>query len=986
MKSDAIGKLVTKHAKATIAVVIVLTMIFGYSASQMEMSSDFKNFMPNDDISQAYNEISEDYYSTEMAQILIQYDNGNAVSKQALLDELELEKRLIEDTLVASNLQTPSEPANSVYSVADLVISTDMASRGAIEIMNSTISMVPALEQMNSSLDGVQGSLSMYLFYYSQNASSNETMQALYTSYYVLEAFLQAGDGIEMPEPPTNPPSMTVDQKIEYINNMSDEQIRNILAYGTPIPPSEMQEIATEFMQAADEIKSLSSDISTKSGNIAGTIQQCLVTPPVYSNATINYTFSASYMAFSQMVVQFQMLSDSMDDMMNMMDLEMLNMLMDMMHSMISSDFNSDTGSARSTLMMINLNGSADVAGGQGAPEDMLSVHQRIREIASSFNGDGECSVMSMRLMSEDIDSSMDETFNVLLPIAFLLVIIILVIVFRNIIDTLLGLMGLFMAIIWTYGIGVMLNLRFNMITTTVAILIVGLGIDYAIHTVMRYREELKDGNDVKESVMKMERNLGMALILATVTTTISFLSNLSSPIPPIRDYGIMNAIGIFSAFILFITFVPAVKVALDTKKEKKGRDIIKGQRKKSSVGVKHLNRALSAGAVGAEHHPWKVIAVVIILSLGAFYGAMNLSTDFSESDFLPQDTESYHILSYITDNFNSSGMEESYILVKGDMTSPELLVSMDQTLKNMEDDRYVSTADSQNIVYLIKNTAARDANFSVMINNLDINGDGLPDSGIKQVYDYLFEHEEGAKYVLYRTDDGTYKSTLVRFKPTSQTNSQHAVLYGELKSDIIPLKDAGFSAVITGASIMTYTITSSLQHSQWNSLILTLIMSLAVLTFVFWHQKRAPMLGIISTLPVLIALLWSMGIMYLIGMNFDLMTVSITSLTIGLGITYSIHLTHRFTEELETKRPEEAMRVTVLNTGSAIFGAAATTMGGFGVLMLSSMPPMQNFGMIATLSILLSFLLSVFVLPTFLVMWARRKKETGTDGSKGSE
>jgi predicted RND superfamily exporter protein len=174
----------------------------------------------------------------------------------------------------------------------------------------------------------------------------------------------------------------------------------------------------------------------------------------------------------------------------------------------------------------------------------------------------------------------------------------------------------------------------------------------------------------------------------------------------------------------------------------------------------------------------------------------------------------------------------------------------------------------------------------------------------------------------------------------------------------------------------MTYTITSSLQNSQWNSLILTLIVSLIVLTSVFWYRERSLFLGTITTLPVVIALLWSMGVMYLIGMNFDMMTVTITALTIGLGITYSIHLSHRFVEELETKEPEDAIKSTVMNTGSAIFGAAATTMGGFGVLMLSSMPPMQDFGIIATLSILLSFLLSVFVLPTFLVMWARKKKE----------
>ncbi len=972
MLMHKIGSLVTKHAKAAIAFIIVITIIFGYFAAQMQMDTDYKSFMPDDEISRAYAEVNDDYYSTEMVQILIRYDRGNAVSKQALIEDMELEKGLSDDSLVLDNLQTPSEPSKSIYSVADMVINLDMMGRGAIRMMNSTIEMLPALQQMNASLDDIQGSLSMYLLY-SQDPNSSATAQALNTSYTALYSFLanSSGEWSSLPEQPSEPTSMTAEQKIEYLNNMSDEEIRNILGYGIPIDPIDMQELAREFMQANEKVNTLSAEISEKSGRISGTIGQCLLTSPVQSNTTINQTFGASYMVFGQMQQQFSALSDMMGRMMGMMDPEIFQMMTDMMHSMISSDFDSDAGSASSTLMMVNLNGSASESDSEG----MLSVHQRIRDIADSFDGGGKYSVMSMRLMNEDTKSSMNETFTVLLPVAFLLVIVILLIVFRNIVDTILGLIGLFMAIVWTYGIGVMLNLNFNTITTTVAILIVGLGIDYAIHVVMRYREELKGGNDVRESVIKMERNLGMALILATVTTMISFLSNLSSPIPPIRDYGVMNAIGIFSAFVIFITFVPAAKVILDTGKEKKGKEVIRGRRKRSSVGVKHLNRALSVGAVGAEHHPRKVMAVVIIISLAALYGAVNLSTDFSESDFLPKDSDSYQILSYISDNFNSSGMDESYILVKGDITSPELLSSMDNALNNMGDDQYLSIANSQNIVYLIRNTASQDANFSAMVKGLDTNNDGLPDSNIKGVYDYLFEHEESAKYVLYRADDGAYKSTLIRLKPTSQTNSEHGVMYEELKSDIKPMRDAGFSAVITGGSIMLYTISTSLQHSQWNSLILTLVLSLVVLSLVFWYQKRSPMLGIISTVPVLIALLWSMGIMYLIGMNFDMMTVSITSLTIGLGITYSIHLTHRFTEELETKSPEAAIRTTVLNTGSAIFGAAATTMGGFGVLILSSMPPMQNFGIIATMSILLSFLLSVFVLPSFLVMWARKKK-----------
>jgi len=136
MKSGEIGSLVTSKAGSVVVAVIVLTLIFGYFATQMEMTTDYKSFMPDDEVSRAYNEITEDYYSTEMVQILVKYDGGNALSRDALIQELELEKELADDQLIHDNLQTPSDPSRSIYSVAELVISTDMISSAAIEMMN----------------------------------------------------------------------------------------------------------------------------------------------------------------------------------------------------------------------------------------------------------------------------------------------------------------------------------------------------------------------------------------------------------------------------------------------------------------------------------------------------------------------------------------------------------------------------------------------------------------------------------------------------------------------------------------------------------------------------------------------------------------------------------------------------------------------------------------------------------------------------------
>ena len=214
---------------------------------------------------------------------------------------------------------------------------------------------------------------------------------------------------------------------------------------------------------------------------------------------------------------------------------------------------------------------------------------------------------------------------------------------------------------------------------------------------------------------------------------------------PALRTYGLMNAIGILSALIIFITFVPAVKILIDERREKRGKSLTKEEKKKEGGSW------ISAGAIIANRYPKKVVAVVLVVSLISLYGAANLSTDFSTIDFLPRNTESYHMIAYLMDNFQSGGMSAGYVLVKGNLSSPAILRDIDRAVKNMADDKYVSPIGGENIVYLIRSTASRDSNFSALVTSLDSDGDGLPDSNLHEVYDYLYEHEDGAAYVLDR-------------------------------------------------------------------------------------------------------------------------------------------------------------------------------------------------------------------------------------------
>ncbi len=644
--------------------------------------------------------------------------------------------------------------------------------------------------------------------------------------------------------------------------------------------------------------------------------------------------------------------------------------------SMFSKDFNGKHARAAMMLVMLNENYLPGETDAQHSKR-MESLEERVKEIAKNSGVHSEILVMGSYLISQATEKTANETMNVLLPVSMILVVIILLITFRSIVDTLLGLFGLGMAIAWAYGFGVIAGYNFNQISTTVAVLLVGLGIDYAIHTILRYREELRKGRNVREAINEMITHLGMGLILATITTIIAFLSNVSSPIPPVQDFGVMNAIGIFGAFIIFTTAIPGIKILIDEHREKKGKLKIKKEQGREGSGLMVLNKFMALSAIAAEHHRYTVIGIVIVITGASIFAGMNVGTTFDLKDFLPQNLDITSTINFMMENFNTSGMNDNYILIEGNITSPAVLKAVKETMENLKDDEYVNYAQCSSVTTLIEQWKEKNSTFAKMVSESDVNGDGLPDKNITAIYNWLYEHADG-KAVLHKSN-GPYDSMLIIIRSTASTDTENNVLTEEIDKDMQPLKSLGLKTVLTGTNILTFHILDMLQGTEWNSLVITLIASLIVLTIVFFYEKRSFILGVITSLPVMLALLWLLGTMYFLGINFNVVTVTVTSLTIGLGITYAIHITHRFLEDWDReKRIEEAIKKTVRHTGTSIFGAATTTIAGFGTLMLSSMPPIQQFGEIAALSILYSFVLSVFILPTFLYQWGKwREKRT---------
>lgn len=660
---------------------------------------------------------------------------------------------------------------------------------------------------------------------------------------------------------------------------------------------------------------------------------------------------------------------------------------------LLSKDYE-QTQTPKANLIILGLNSTQDY---EAYLQTNIDITDEIREFSD------ENRYISMEATGEGVISAQmnevtTEANQILGPSMFIIIIFILFISFRKISYVIFPLIALAVSTIWLFGTMVLLGVAFSVMYVAIIPLILGLGVDYSVHLFHNYRVEIELGFGVGEAIKKSVKEVGIAMFLAMITTVIAFMSFLSATIPPLRNLGVLLGLGVLYTFITAITLLASLRFILDRNKK------VITKQKQSNFSLKNIMESLSKTVL---HHQKKILIFTIIFSLIFAFGAVQLETGFDLNEFLPEGNKAMELYTSIADEFPSSSQDQEYILIEGDVATVTALKGIAKTHENLEDDTYVSRNTDGSVkatsIYTLIQQAIKNNDSLITTFNID-EATGIPktDKDVRALYDYLFgvdiselatvdasniesfninEITVQVPTVLSR-NNSRYESALIRIYVDSSVqisedrnmNEEMTILKTELNDDIDSYGDA--TAVATGTFIITLTITDSMNESQILSTGISMILAAFVIILVY----RNPTLGLIAVLPVGIAMVWILGTMQFIGYSLNVMTITVTSITIGIGIDYAIHATERFRFVADkTGDITKAVSETISRTGGALLIAALTTTFGFGILVLAPMPPQQQFGIIMAITITYSFLISVIVLPLVLYHWAKwRRKRKG--------
>ncbi len=558
----------------------------------------------------------------------------------------------------------------------------------------------------------------------------------------------------------------------------------------------------------------------------------------------------------------------------------------------------------------------------------------------------------------------------------------------RTVADTLLTMVTILLAINVVAGAWFLLYNETNPMTQIIPILLIGLGVDYSIHLNSRYRDEVSAGRSVDDAIRAAIRTVGVALVLATVTTAVGFLTNLFNEIRALQQFGVLSAIGIAAAFVLMLTFVPAIRELLDRRAVRAGRfepAALEGGESRL------LPRLAGRTAWLARRAP--VATLVVVLALGALgaFGVTRLETKFSFLDFVPTSSPLRDTFETLLDEFGGGFGETTQVLVEGDVDSPEGWNAVAASIGNAADTPNVLQFGEQPAVEAPHAVVAQlgddatpgfdpalaaAADAAGLAPDLTVS----PDADVTALLDAAVAAAPDQMGRLVHASGGGYDAMLVDV--TTQAGEQGAGdLRVDLNEDFEPAHAAGLEARATSDEIINDVIVTTLRDSQLSSLFITLAAALLLLVINFWVEARRPMLGVITTIPVVLVVVWGFGIMAALGIPFGPVTATIAALAIGIGIPYMIHITHRYEEDrVRLPDPDAAVQSTLTHTGGALAGSAFTTMAGFGILTTSTTVPFQQLGFVTAYTIGLALLGGVLVLPSMLVLWDRWHRRRGEE------
>jgi predicted RND superfamily exporter protein len=548
----------------------------------------------------------------------------------------------------------------------------------------------------------------------------------------------------------------------------------------------------------------------------------------------------------------------------------------------------------------------------------------------------------------------------------FIFIVATLTIIFREIRWVILPLLTCFFAVLIMIGMLGFLNWKVTVISSNFISLMLILTMSMTIHLAVRYRQLCKDRSSESQFniVSTTAKKMVWPCLYAALTTILAFSSLVFSGIRPVIDFGWMMAIGLTVTFLTSFLLFPSVLMLL----------------KKSSPLITDVRQSAITSRIAsiATFHGGKVIIVSIVLAVISLIGIGRLKVENSFINYFSKKTEIYQGMKLIDDKLGGT-MPLDVILHFGE-AQPDL--PKDDT--SVEADDWAGESDPRDY-WLTPFKVEKIKEVHDYLASLPEIGKVLSLASIIRVAEQLNKGKEFGGLELgvlnkkipdrirstmadpYISVDNNEARISVRILD-SKKGIRRKDLLDKISSDLrSKFGPSGIRATVAGMLVMYNNMLQSLFRSQILSLGIVLL-GIAIMLLILF---RSITLSIIGVIPNLLAVGLVLGIMGIMDISLDMMTITIAAITMGIAIDNSIHYIYRFREEFaKNGNYAETLHLCHGNVGKAIISTSVTIIFGFSILVLSNFIPTVYFGVFTGLAMFIALLSVLTLLPKLILIW----------------
>ncbi len=590
----------------------------------------------------------------------------------------------------------------------------------------------------------------------------------------------------------------------------------------------------------------------------------------------------------------------------------------------------------------------------------------QIREIIKTYNHVGKIHLGGIPMIADDMMSFIKNDIIVFGIGVLLFIIATLWFVFRKLVWIIVPISSCFFSVIIMTGLLGLLGWKVTVISSNFIALMLILTMAMNIHMSTRFLQLKKINPNLKNSeiILMTTSKMFWPIIYTVLTTICAFLSLIFSEIKPIIDFGWMMTLGLITSFIITFTLLPTLLNFFSNEK-------IEIQEEKKSKIILFLGNI----SINNKKTIFSITLVAIILSV---IGISRLEVENSFINYFNKNTEIYQGMKLIDEKLGGTTPLE--VILKFSKLEKEIP-------KDKEDEDFEDWSDDENQndekYWFTKDKIDRIKKVHNYLDELPQIGKVLSFASIIQVATQLNDNKELGTLemgVLYSKIPNSIKKEIVdpyisvkdnearisvRIKD-SQENLRRNELIKKINYDLenkIGLKKDEFK--LAGVLILFNNLLQSLFKSQ----ILTLgfvMMGIFIMFLILFKNLK---LSIIGVIPNFIAAFFILGIIGLLGIPLDMMTITIAAITIGIAVDNSIHYIYRFKEEYnQNKNYEQTIRLCHSTVGVAILNTSITIVFGFSILVLSNFIPTIYFGIFTGIAMLLAMISVLTLLPNLIL------------------